>query len=107
MKENFKWPNMKDIKKFISTCESCQVFKTNSKPNKARTTTSENPFERVAIDKVGQLSLTDDGNRFIITLQDDLTKFSYAIAILNHEATTIAFKLFTFITLFGIPETIL
>lgn len=111
IKENYKWPNMKkDIRKFIKTCESCQINKSNSKQNKAKmeiTTTSERPFQRIAVDIVGPLPLTENGNRFIITLQDDLTKFSYAKPIPNHEAATIASKLLTFITLFGIPEAML
>lgn len=111
IKENYKWPHMKThIRKFIKTCESCQINKTNTKPTKVKmeiTTTSERPFQRIAVDIVGPLPLTEEGNKFIITLQDDLTKFSYAKAIPNHEASTIACKLVTFITLFGIPEAIL
>lgn len=111
IKENFKWPNMKnDIKKFIKSCQSCQINKTNHKPNKAPmeiTTTSERPFQRLAIDIVGPLTLTENGNKYILTMQDDLTKYSYAKSIPNHEALTIADKLVEFMTLFGIPESIL
>lgn len=111
IKENYKWPNMKkDIKNFIKCCSSCQINKTNHKPGKAPmeiTTTSERPFQRLAIDIVGPLPITLTGNRFILTMQDDLTKFSYAQALENHEAITVANKLIDFITIFGIPETLL
>ncbi|ERL95277.1 hypothetical protein D910_12543 [Dendroctonus ponderosae] len=43
------------------------------------TTTSERPFQRLALDIVGPLPITESGNRFILTMQDDLTKYSYAI----------------------------
>lgn len=40
------------------------------------TSTSETPFERLAIDIVGPLPLKESGNIFILTAQDDLIKFS-------------------------------
>lgn len=111
IKENYKWPHMKnDIKKFIRSCQSCQINKSNHKVVKAPmeiTTTSERPFQRLAIDIVGPITLTENGNRFIVTMQDDLTKFSYAKPVPNHEAITIANCLLEFITIFGIPESLL
>lgn len=72
------------------------------------TTTSTKPSERIALDVVGPLSLTMNGNVCILTLQDDLTKFTQAYALPNHEAKTIADKLtHDFICKFGIPESIL
>ena len=62
------------------------------------TTTSSDPLEKVFLDVVGPLPLTEKGNKYILTLQDDLTKFSQAYPIPNHEAITIAEK-FTHIIL--------
>lgn len=111
IKESYKWNNMKkDIKKYIKRCPSCQINKTNYKPNKAPmeiTSTSQKAFERLAIDIVGPLPITENGNRFILTMQDDLTKYSYAVPVQNHEAHTIANELTKFIVLFGIPTKIL
>lgn len=100
----------KDIKRYIKKCPSCQVNKTNFRPSKAPmeiTTTSDRPFERLAIDIVGPLPQTLNNNRFILTMQDDLTKYSYAVPIPNHVSQTVATELSRFITLFGIPKTIL
>lgn len=111
IKERYNWTNMKsDIRKYIKNCHSCQLNKTNFKPTKQPmeiTTTAEAPFERIAFDVVGPLPLTESGNRFIITTQDDLTKFSFAFATPNHEAKTIANRLTTIFTSFGIPKTYL
>ncbi|CAK9833140.1 Retrovirus-related Pol polyprotein from transposon 412 [Anthophora retusa] len=71
------------------------------------TTTAEKPFQRLAIDVVGPLPLTDLGNRFIITIQDDLTKYSFAFAVPNREAETIVEKLLFIFIYFGIPQTFL
>lgn len=100
----------KDIKSFIKHCQSCQKNKSGNKLSKAPmqiTTTSHRPFQRLAIDVVGPLPLTENGNRFIITMQCDLTKYFYAKAVQNHEAITVANTLLEFITIFGIPESIL
>nr|CAI5863056.1 unnamed protein product [Callosobruchus analis] len=42
-----------------------------------------------------------------LSLQNDLSKYSYAVAIPNHESKTIADEFVKFTTLFGIPESIL
>ena len=100
----------KDIKNFVKTCESCQKNKLVRKKNKQPmviTTTSEAPFEKIFLDIVGPLPLTENGNKFILTLQDDLTKYSQAYPIPNHEAETIAQRLVhEFICKHGIPSMI-
>lgn len=111
VKSRYSWPTMKsDIRMYIKKCESCQKNKTNFKPTRQPmqiTTTSEKPFEKLALDVVGPLPITESGNRFILTAQDDLTKYSLANAIPNHESLTIAKTLTKTITKFGIPVSIL
>lgn len=112
IKNDFKWEKMKsDIKKFIRQCKSCQrnklVRKKNHQPMEI-TSTSNKPFEKISLDIVGPLTLTENGNKYILTLQDDLTKFTQAYAIPVHDAQTIADRLVRqFICKFGIPEKIL
>lgn len=111
IRERYHWSSMKsDIRTFIKTCHSCQINKTNFKPTKQPmeiTTTASLPFERLAFDVVGPLPLTASGNRFIITGQDDLTKYSFAFPTANHEAQTIAITLVDFFLKFGIPQSYL
>lgn len=112
IKQHYKWKNMKqNIKSFIKNCESCQknkLVRTKNKKPMEITTTSSKPFERISLDIVGPLPLSESGNKFILTLQDDLTKFSQAYPIPNHEAVTIAKNLVeNFICKFGIPDSIL
>lgn len=111
IKTKYKWENMsKQIRSYIKNCIKCQINKKCRKSLKVPmeiTTTSSQPFERLAIDVVGPLPLSENGNKFILTMQDDLTKFSFAHPIPNHEAKTVADKLVDTITNFGIPKTIL
>jgi len=59
------------------------------------------------LDIVGPLDTSRNGNRFILTIQDDLTKFSTAIASPNHTANTIA-RAFVehLICLHGVPDAV-
>ncbi|KMQ82224.1 enzymatic polyprotein endonuclease reverse, partial [Lasius niger] len=72
------------------------------------TDTPNKPFEKCALDIVGPLTITTKGNKYLLTFQDSLTKFSKAIPIPNQEANTISKEFVTKIVLeHGIPEKIL
>jgi len=54
------------------------------------TTTASSPFEKVYLDIVGPLNVTDNSNKYILTFQDDLTKQSIAIPVPDQETNTVA-----------------
>jgi len=54
------------------------------------TDTPTRSFEKCALDIVGSLTVTTNGDKYILTFQDNLTKFSKAIPLANQEVTTIA-----------------
>lgn len=84
----------KDVKEFV---KQWQFYQDNKQPTEI-TSTSTEAFEKVALDIVGPLPITENGNKYILTLQDDLTKYSQAYALPQHDADTIA----NFIVLFVI-----
>ncbi|XP_011639428.1 uncharacterized protein LOC105428693 [Pogonomyrmex barbatus] len=57
------------------------------------TDTPTKQFEKCALDIVGPLPVTTMGNKYTLTFQDNLTKFSKGIPVQNQEATTIAKEL--------------
>lgn len=111
IKNHYVWKNMmKDIVAYIKNCSSCQKNKygKNTKIPMAITTTSLVPFEKIFMDIVGPLPITNNNNKFILTIQDDLSKFSEAFAIPNAEADTVAHTFVTeFICRHGSPQNIL
>lgn len=112
IKSNYNWDSMKkDIKEFIRHCESCQKNKINRRKNKKPmeiTSTSTEAFQKIALDIVGPLPLSENGNKYILTLQDDLTKYSQAYPLHKHDAEIIADCFVrNFICKFGIPQTLL
>lgn len=111
LKLQFSWDGIaKSIEDLVRTCPTCQkvkVTKRNKLPMKI-TSTSMKPFEKIFIDIVGPLPVSYANNRYILTIQDDLTKYSLGIPLPNQEASTVARALVErFICIFGIPDSIL
>lgn len=111
IKERYFWKNMRsDIEIYVKNCKSCQSNKAFRKINKAPmqiTTTASKPFDRISLDIVGPLPEAGIQKlRFILTLQDDLTKFSMAYPISNATAEESCECLVHFISVFGIPKVI-
>lgn len=71
----------RDIKIYIDNCLTCKknkVIKHTRMPMKI-TSTANFPFEKIIMDCVGPVKDSNKGNRFMITFQDDLTKYSECI----------------------------
>lgn len=63
------------------------------------------PMERIALDIVGELPRTENGNRYILVICDYFTKWVEAFAMPNMETVTIARLLVReVLTRFGIPS---
>jgi hypothetical protein len=54
------------------------------------TTTASKPFEKCSLDVVGPLPETKKGNKYILTFQDELSKFFIATPIPRQDAETTA-----------------
>lgn len=112
IQERYNWKGMRsDIENYVKLCKLCQENKALRKVNRAPmqiTTTSTSPFQRLAMDIVGPLPEAGPAKlKYILTLQDDLTKFSLAYPIRSTTAEETSECLLHFISLFGIPKTIL
>jgi hypothetical protein len=110
--KSYDWPNMKrEIEGYVNKCKSCQVNKTLGPRHKVpmeTTTTARKPFERCAIGIVGPTTETNNGNRYILTFQDILTKFVVAEPIPTQDAETVAREFVWSIVLrFGTPKVVL
>lgn len=112
IREQFYWKGMRgDIEDYVKKCRQCQENKALRKLNRAPmeiTTTSNAPFQRVALDIVGPLPESGTAKlKYILTLQDDLTKYSVAYPLRSTTAEETSDCLIHFISLFGIPKSIL
>jgi hypothetical protein len=82
LRSKYSWPNVKqEIEDYIRKCKSCQVNKVLGPQKKVpmEITTANQPFEKCCLDIVGPLPETKKGNKYILTFQDELSKFIIAV----------------------------
>ena len=72
------------------------------------TDTPGTAFEKISMDIVGKLLITSAQNQYILTIQDNFTKYSLAIPLPNHQAGSIADAFVKkFICIYGSPKAVL
>ncbi|KAJ8875503.1 hypothetical protein PR048_023398 [Dryococelus australis] len=87
----FFWENMyTDIRNDCQSCKSCTIRKRG--PNNKTTPSQWFPeiIYLASIDGVVSLTITDQGNKYILTFQDTFSKYPEAICLPNQKAETIA-----------------
>ena len=77
----FYWPRMHaDIESYVKSCDTCQKFK--SPPGLPAGYLHSIPvsqvFEHIHLDIVGPLTTTFNGNRYVITATDAMSKWAFA-----------------------------
>ena len=93
IRQTYYWTGLQqDVTEYVRQCVSCQRnkhIKGKTQPMEI-TTTAETSFEKIYMDLVGPLEETENGNKYILTIQDELTKFMEAVPLPNKEANTVA-----------------
>ena len=95
-----------DIRLYIHNCEPCNKAKRpKPKPHAALNSyLAGHPMDRVAMDIIGPLPKTQQGNKYILVIGDHFTRWMDAYAIGDQTSHTIAGKLVKeFMCRFGIP----
>lgn len=108
IKRYYFWVGLrKDVESFVKKCDDCQRFK-HFRPNiepLTITTTATSAFQKIYLDLVGPLDPDVVDNRYILTLQCELSKFIEAYPIPNKEAITVADSFIkNFVVRYGIPN---
>lgn len=110
VKQRFYWYGLKDdVNLHIKSSDTCEANKLPQKKLSAPMghLSSGTPLDNLAIDFLGHLPLTRNGNRFILVLTDHFTKFVKVIAMPNKQAEECAFKICNeFIARWGAPISI-
>ena len=110
LKQTCYWVGMKqDIANWIKGCRLCQGRKRPLRTPRAALVldTVNYPLERVALDIMGPLPLSERGSKHILVLIDYFTRWAEAYPIPDQEAKTVASAiLYNFIARFGIPRSL-
>eukprot|EP00795_Rhopilema_esculentum_P011069 gene11069-19930_t len=82
----------KDITHWIETCKDCTSKKLPKRNVIApmHSILVEGPFDRVCVNVLGPLPISDNGNCYVVVLTDSLTKWPEAFAISSAGADVIA-----------------
>ena len=82
VRSRFYWPGQRhDIEDWCRACELCAARKSPPRRNRApmQQVLAGGPFQRVAMDILGPLPLTERGNKYILVLGDYFTKWVHGI----------------------------
>lgn len=93
IRQYYTWPKMStDIKLYVKNCPICQKVKAQgvTKAPMVIVTTAKSSWEKISIDLVGPLSETVKANKYLLTVEDHLSKWLIAIPLPNQEAQTVA-----------------
>jgi len=99
-----------DVQRYVSTCDRCQLGKVRPNLNKAplQPIVTESPRSVWAIDVLGPLPLTRNGNQYLVVMCDLFSKWVEAAATPDQTAVTIVDILLKHVILrHGVPEKIL
>jgi transposase InsO family protein len=111
IKKDFYWKTIRsDVRKHIEKCHSCNLYKSNYQPppQLQRSTIPTAVWTRISMDIVGPLNITQQGNKYVLTCIDFLTRYAVAVALPNIKAETVAEAFVkNIITNFGTPKEIL
>ena len=93
VRQSYYWPGLqRDVRHYVAGCEKCQKSKGPLKTPRApmQIVGASRPMERIATDILGELPVTDKGNRYILVVSDYYTKWTEAFPMPNMEARTVA-----------------
>ena len=108
VRQRFYWPGYReDIHRWCYRCKKCAQRKPG--PGKGRAPLQQKPvgvpLERIAIDFLGPLPKTRNGNQHILVLADYFTKWTESYALPDQTAATVADAIVTqFVCRFGVPQ---
>jgi transposase InsO family protein len=104
----FTWNSIEaDVKSHVQKCADCQLAKMSQKTKSKMqiTDTPTEPWQKVAIDVVGPLPTTKEGNNYLLTVQDNFSKFLITCPMKTQTAEETAENFVKNVVLkFGIPK---
>lgn len=98
------------VKDVVSECDHCQKYLPGEyRRNEMIPILATKPFQIIGIDAVGPISpISKEGNRYILTAIDYLTKWPVAVAVSNIQSeTVVSFLLTKIVQEFGVPKQII
>ena len=96
LRERFYWPgHFNDVRDWCQTCGACAKRKSPPTSGRApmQTITAGYPTQVMAVDLLGPLPESKNGNSYVLVVGDYYSKWMEALPVPNQEAPTVAEKL--------------
>ena len=96
LRPNYFWVNMlSDIYEYVQSCETCAAVKTSHRGAAAglkpvASPIPTQPFGMISMDFLGPLPATDIGHRYILVINDYVTRYCLAFATKTADAPEVA-----------------
>ena len=111
LKDDYYWPNMDfDVRLSINSCRCCnqrKVHRMGKNGISKGDLESNYPFHKISVDITGPLPLGPHGEKFILGIIDNFSRFVTLVPLKRATAETVAKALYEkWVTIFGAPEVI-
>ncbi len=111
IREYFFWPKMEVlVTQIIGLCDSCIKSNAKRESNKGKISPRlvNSIFDEICCDLVGPLPVTDDENKYILTIMDRFSRYVVAVPLVTKDAEIVAQAIVThWIYVYGPPKRIL
>ncbi|MCP4988050.1 MAG: DDE-type integrase/transposase/recombinase, partial [Colwellia sp.] len=111
LRQYFYWPNQEiSISEANKQCDACQHTNARTDPRSGarKPWISTDTFEDVSCDLIGPMPITDNGNRYALTIMDRFSKYGVVVTLQDIRATTIVKAILEhWIYVYGAPKRIL
>lgn len=108
VEKRFWWPDyIQDLRSFVMGCPTCGKCKSPPRSPRAelQPVKVSRPQQIVGLDIVGPLSTSQNGNRYVLVMEDYFTKWVEAVALPNQLSQEIVRAITDYwITRHGVPE---
>lgn len=102
IKSKYYWKGMsKQISNFVKDCQKCLLnkVKSSTKEPMILTPTPQKAFDVIIVDVIGPLPMSNNGNKYAVTILCDLSKYLIMVAIRDKTAQSVAKCIFENATL--------
>ena len=95
--------SVEDVKKVIENCKVCMELKPKFQKSSGTLIKATQPFQQLNIDFKGPLPTSASGNKYMLTLVDEYSRFPFAFPCRNMESRTVIKCFNQLFAIFGMP----
>ena len=96
--------SVNDVKKIVENCNLCMELKPKFQKSSGTLIKATQPFQQLNIDFKGPLPTPSSGNRYILTVVDEYSRFPFAFPCRNMESKTVIKCFNQLFSIFGMPN---